>query len=298
MTPDDLLDGVRRRRRRAARRAGRRSPGIERRARTDRTGQYHLDTVADAAVLPVLHAVPAPGAERGVGVERAGRRRDHRRRRSGRRLDQLRARHPVLGHLAVRARRRRPAVRAGRERRHRRPLHRGARTGRVARRRAPARVGTTTEIDRAVVALVGHAAARSCRGASSARSGSAALALCDVAAGELDGFLDCHRRRALRRGTTSVALLVCRESRRARRRRATTATSSSPIPSRAVSWWPRARPSCSRRCAPGRRREPSTSTSTRCSAPRSTPRSPQALRSCATASARRSNVREKGPGDW
>ena len=32
--------------------------GIERRARTDRLGQYHLDTVADAAVLPVLNALP------------------------------------------------------------------------------------------------------------------------------------------------------------------------------------------------------------------------------------------------
>ena len=32
--------------------------GVERRARTDRIGQYHLDTVADAAVLPVLAALP------------------------------------------------------------------------------------------------------------------------------------------------------------------------------------------------------------------------------------------------
>jgi fructose-1,6-bisphosphatase/inositol monophosphatase family enzyme len=29
--------------------------GAERRARTERPGQYHLDTVADAAILPVLH---------------------------------------------------------------------------------------------------------------------------------------------------------------------------------------------------------------------------------------------------
>ena len=29
--------------------------GPDRRARTDRPGQYHLDTVADAAILPVLH---------------------------------------------------------------------------------------------------------------------------------------------------------------------------------------------------------------------------------------------------
>ena len=30
--------------------------GAARRARTDRPGQYHLDTIADAAILPVLHA--------------------------------------------------------------------------------------------------------------------------------------------------------------------------------------------------------------------------------------------------
>ena len=27
----------------------------DRRARTDRSGQYHLDTIADAAILPILH---------------------------------------------------------------------------------------------------------------------------------------------------------------------------------------------------------------------------------------------------
>jgi myo-inositol-1(or 4)-monophosphatase len=30
--------------------------GVARRARTDRPGQYHLDTIADAAALPLLHA--------------------------------------------------------------------------------------------------------------------------------------------------------------------------------------------------------------------------------------------------
>ena len=64
----------------------------ERRARTDRPGQYRLDLVADAAVLPVLARGRPARAERGVGVDRARRRRDHRRRRPGRRLHQLRAR--------------------------------------------------------------------------------------------------------------------------------------------------------------------------------------------------------------
>ncbi|HEX5586021.1 MAG TPA: inositol monophosphatase [Acidimicrobiia bacterium] len=55
MTPDALLDVFAR-----AADAQRASllplVGAARRARTDRPGQYHLDTVADAAVVPVLHA--------------------------------------------------------------------------------------------------------------------------------------------------------------------------------------------------------------------------------------------------
>ena len=67
---------------------------------------------------------------------------DHRRRRSGRRVHELRARDPVLGHLAVRARRRRSAVLARHEHaagrvRHRRPRarRRARRAPRCARRR-------------------------------------------------------------------------------------------------------------------------------------------------------------------
>ncbi|MFI5047073.1 MAG: inositol monophosphatase family protein [Acidimicrobiia bacterium] len=54
MRPDDLLDVFAR-----AADAQRESlgalVGAARRARTERPGQYHLDTVADAAILPVLH---------------------------------------------------------------------------------------------------------------------------------------------------------------------------------------------------------------------------------------------------
>jgi fructose-1,6-bisphosphatase/inositol monophosphatase family enzyme len=51
---DDLLDGFARAA--AAQRAALHSlAGAERRVRTERPGQYHLDTVADAAILPVLH---------------------------------------------------------------------------------------------------------------------------------------------------------------------------------------------------------------------------------------------------
>ena len=110
------------------------------------------------------------------------RRRGHRRARSGRRFHQLRARHPVLGDLAVRARRRRPVVRAGAERRHRRALLGGARRGRAARPRRRSRPPRPPRSSDAVVALSGWPpvplAWRQFRAL-----GSAALALCDVAAG-------------------------------------------------------------------------------------------------------------------
>jgi myo-inositol-1(or 4)-monophosphatase len=54
-TPQDLL-GVFRDAADAQRAALRMLSGSARRARTERPGQYHLDTVADAAILPVLHA--------------------------------------------------------------------------------------------------------------------------------------------------------------------------------------------------------------------------------------------------
>jgi fructose-1,6-bisphosphatase/inositol monophosphatase family enzyme len=54
VSPDELLD-VFARAAGAQRSALRDLVGAARRRRTDRPGQYHLDTVADAAVLPVLH---------------------------------------------------------------------------------------------------------------------------------------------------------------------------------------------------------------------------------------------------
>ena len=54
MSPDELLD-VFARAADAQRDSLRDLVGTARRARTDRPGQYHLDTVADAAILPVLH---------------------------------------------------------------------------------------------------------------------------------------------------------------------------------------------------------------------------------------------------
>lgn len=54
MTPGALLD-VFARAADAQRASLRPLVGSARRARTDRPGQYHLDTVADAAILPVLH---------------------------------------------------------------------------------------------------------------------------------------------------------------------------------------------------------------------------------------------------
>ncbi len=108
----------------------------ERRARTERAGQYQLDLVAEAAILPVL-------ASAGVRVlsEESGW--------SGPAdapftvvVDPVdgstncAAPAAVLGHLTVRARRRRPAVRARAERRHRRALRRDPREGRDPRRRA------------------------------------------------------------------------------------------------------------------------------------------------------------------
>ena len=115
----------------------------QRRARTDRSGQYALDVVADAAVLDVLARRGRRRRERGVGPQRSARRRDHRGRRSGRRLDELRARDPVLGDLTVRDGRRRPVVRARGERRdggaHRSRRAAAARgsTGRGSRPRRP-----------------------------------------------------------------------------------------------------------------------------------------------------------------
>jgi myo-inositol-1(or 4)-monophosphatase len=180
-----------------------------RRARTDRPGQYHLDTVADAAILPVLHAAglrvlseesewtgdpdapvtvvldPVDGSTncaRGIpywGISACALDRDGM-------LCSL-VQNAITGATFT-------AIRGG-----------GAWLD-----DEPLQASSTTEIERAVVALVEvperALAWRQCRAL-----GSSALALCDVAAGNLDGFLDT---------TDSAhcpwdylgALLVCREA--------------------------------------------------------------------------------------
>jgi myo-inositol-1(or 4)-monophosphatase len=183
--------------------------GIERRARTDRLGQYHLDTVADAAVLPALVALPvrvlseesewsgredaditvvvdpvdgSTNCSRGIpywGIS----------------LCALDADGPLCAHVENGAT--------------------GARYTAVRGEGAwldgeRLTASEVTAMDRAVVAIVGmpphEPPWRQFRSL-----GSAAVALCDVAAGRLDGFLDC---------TDDMhcpwdylgGLLVCRES--------------------------------------------------------------------------------------
>ena len=189
MTPDDLLavfDVAA-----AAQRGALATIGPkERRARTDRPGQYRLDLVADAAVLPVLHAAglrvlseesgwtgptdadltvvldPVDGSTncaRGIPYWAIS-------------LCALDADGPwcaLVQNGATGARY--TAVRGA-----------GAHLDREAI--APA---STTDIARAVVALSGWPPAR--LGWRQFRAlGSAALALCDVAAGHLDAYLDGH----------------------------------------------------------------------------------------------------------
>ncbi len=147
--------GVRRRGRGAARRArdarSRRAPRPHRPARPVPARPRRRRRGAPGAA----RRRPA-GAERGVGRGPGhADADDHRRARPGRRFHQLRARHPVLGHLAVRARRRRPAASAlvqhgATGARYTAVRGEGAHLDRVAI--APA---ATTEIERAVVALSG-----------------------------------------------------------------------------------------------------------------------------------------------
>jgi fructose-1,6-bisphosphatase/inositol monophosphatase family enzyme len=160
----------------------------ERRARTDRAGQYRLDLVADAAVLPVLHAagVRVLSEESGwTGPDDAA---------VTVVLD------PVDG--STNCARAIPywaislcalddegplcaLVQNGAT---------GARYTAVRGRgahldRAPITPAATTEIDRAVVALSGWPP-RPVGWRQFRALGSAALALCDVAAGHLDAYLD------------------------------------------------------------------------------------------------------------
>jgi myo-inositol-1(or 4)-monophosphatase len=181
----------------------------ERRARTERPGQYRLDLVADAAILPVLHAAgvrvlseesgwtgpadaeltvvldPVDGSTncaRGIPYWAIS-------------LCALDADGPCCALVQNGATGARYTAVRGE----------GAQLDRSAI--VPA---STTAIDRAVVALSGWPpvplAWRQFRAL-----GSAALALCDVAAGHLDGYLDGHADQHAPWDYLG-ALLVCREA--------------------------------------------------------------------------------------
>jgi fructose-1,6-bisphosphatase/inositol monophosphatase family enzyme len=183
--------------------------GAERRARTDRDGQYHLDTVADAAVMPVLADYPVrvlseesgwtgpDDAEITVVVDPVDGSTNCARGLPywGISLCALDADGPICAYVENGAT--------------------GARYTAITGEGAwldgdLLSPSTVIEIDRAVVAIVAMPAVeppwRQFRSL-----GSAALALCDVAAGGLDGFLDCtddlHAPWDYLGG-----LLVCRES--------------------------------------------------------------------------------------
>jgi myo-inositol-1(or 4)-monophosphatase len=208
VTPDDLLaafaDAAD-----AQREALAGVTGVERRARTDRMGQYHLDTVADAAVLPVLNALPV----RVLSEESAW---------SGQHDAEITVVvDPVDG--STNCARGIPywgiSLCALDDDGPQCALVENGTTG--ARYTAVRGEGAwldgerlhaseVTEMDRAVVAIVGmpryEPPWRQFRSL-----GSAALALCDVAAGGLDGFLDCTVD-AHSPWDYLGGLLVCRES--------------------------------------------------------------------------------------
>jgi fructose-1,6-bisphosphatase/inositol monophosphatase family enzyme len=183
--------------------------GVERRARTDRDGQYHLDTVADAAVMAVLREAPIrvlseesgwtgpDDAEITVVVDPVDGSTNCARGLPywGISLCALDRDGPLCAYVENGAT--------------------GARYTAVTGDGAwlngePLSPSAVTTIDHAVVAIVAmpprEPAWRQFRSL-----GSAALALCDVAAGGLDGFLDCtHDLHAP--WDYLGGLLVCRES--------------------------------------------------------------------------------------
>ena len=172
------------------------------------------------------------GGERGVGVERERDAADHRGRRPGRRLHELLARHPVLGHLAVRGRCRRPAVRDGREH------ATGERSPRCAKRararRRGARASSTTSGWTTRWWPSSACPDRVLPWKQFRALGSAALALCDVARGRARRLSSTPARPARGHGITSVACSCAREA-GATSSTCTTVTSSSPTPRLAAS---------------------------------------------------------------
>jgi fructose-1,6-bisphosphatase/inositol monophosphatase family enzyme len=183
--------------------------GVERRARTQRKGQYHLDTIADAAVLPVLTGLPVrvlseesgwngdAGAEVTVVVDPVDGSTNCARGIPywGISLCALDADGPWCAYVENGATGTRyTAVR-------------GHGAWLDGERLAASEV---TTIERAVVAIVGMPS-RQPPWRQFRSLGSAALALCDVAAGSLDGFLDCTHDMHCPWDYLG-GLLVCRES--------------------------------------------------------------------------------------
>jgi len=208
VTPDDLLDVFARAA--DAQRASLRSlVGTVRRSRTDRPGQYHLDTVADAAILPVLHAAGLrvlseesgwtgdPGSTITVVLD------------------------PVDGStncargipywgISVCALDGEGMVCSLVENGATGAAYTAVRGGGAWLDDAPLATATTTEIERSVIALTALPERalpwRQCRAL-----GSAALALCDVAAGNLDALYDATDD-AHHTWDYLGALLVCEEA--------------------------------------------------------------------------------------
>lgn len=181
----------------------------ERRARTDRSGQYHLDTIADAAILPILHeaGVRVLSEESGWtgpddaaitvvldpvdGSTNCARNIPY----WSISLCALDASGMLVGYVANSATDVRYTAIRGQ----------GAWVDGTA-----LQPSATTALDRSVIAISGLPARR-IPWRQFRALGSSALSLCDVAAGNVDGFLDClpdqHRPWDYLGG-----LLICREA--------------------------------------------------------------------------------------
>ena len=224
MTPDALLELLRRRRARGARRGRRRSTPPTPRARTERARPVRArPRRRRRRAARCCERAPRADRERGVGRARARGRDDHGRARSRRRLDELLARHPVLGDVDLRARRRRsrsPALVVNQATGERTTAVRGGgafrdgvRAARVDGDAGRGRGGRALRARRRRAAVEAVPRARLAR-----RS-----MLCDIAAGGLDGFVDSGPQpRAV---GLSRRLPRVRRSRRRRARRERTTSS-------------------------------------------------------------------------
>ena len=235
---------------------------------------FHDAFDAQQRALVKLPAGAAPGAHRPPRPVRARRRRRRRRPRGARapacrgrqrgvrthRIDRRRGsrssstpstgrrtapRHPVLGDLVVRRRRRRSSVRARRQRRDGGADHRDTRGGGLVRWR-PARGGPDARLADSLVVLNGLPA-RPGRWKQFRALGAAALILVDVAAGRVDGYVD-----AVADGHAPWDYLGgCWPAPSPARSSPTSraAASRSPNPPPGASSWPRPHRRCSPSCA-------------------------------------------------